>query len=64
MDETTMHWSMLVRRLNAKNHVDQNKEQVRDVLVEEWNNLLQKMINAVIRVKRRMIAIIRSGGNT
>lgn len=47
---------MLGRRLNDD---VQNKEQVRDALVEEWNNLSQQMAD-----ERRNIAIISSRGES
>jgi len=52
-------WDMLGRRLRSITPAVQNPEQVATALVEIWDNLLQDMIDNVIRsMRRRMTAVI------
>jgi hypothetical protein len=59
-------WDMLGKRVKARIPAPQTTQALQTMLLEEWDNLPQELIDNSIRsMPRRMIALIRArGGNT
>lgn len=59
-------WDILGRRVRQRNPAPRNVEELKQALVEEWNNLPQPMIDGLIlSMGNRIQALLRArGGNT